>query len=153
MKQTKAETERIRFNQLLEFQLDSEIASLKADFLLEEVEGQLALRIAYWFLITHGDVIEDSITGEVKTGTGAGSKSNDGKAGNKNAKQTENSATGSDVKPRNDSKHDPGSTKQASGDSKSLKISPGIRTSMKSVNFIHDFHYVNRYRTFDEVSL
>lgn len=35
---------------------------------------------------------------------------------------------------------------------KLLKMVPKIRTSFTSVNIIHDFHYVNKYRTFDEVN-
>lgn len=110
MKQSKGEKEeeeiRGKGGMEEEYVLEWERANLKADFLLEEAEGQLSLRVIYWWLVTHGEVVEQAITGEGKKGKGEG-----------------------------------------------LKIEPRIRTKLKEVNIIHDFHYVNRYRTFDQVKL
>ncbi len=89
-----------------EFTISNDIAELKADLLLEEAEGQLSLRVLYWFLVTHGDVLEEIVSREVQS------------------------------------------------QSQSLpKIVPRIRTYVQHTNSVHEFHYVNKARTFDEVRI
>jgi hypothetical protein len=160
MKQTKVEEEAKNFQQQYEYAMESEMSTLKTDFLLEDVEGQLSLRLVYWFLVTHGDVVEDSITGEIggdseenaSTMNGDPSK---GKAAtvvtvlNRPTTSMQPNAGAGDMttSKRNDN------TKSVTLERKTrvLKIAPRIRTSLKSLNIIHDFHYINRYRTFDEI--
>lgn len=151
----KMEDESKKLQQQCEFEytLDWETSALKTDFLLEEVEGQLSLRIVYWFLVTHGDVVEDSITGNI---------------GIDSPNPEEASANGFQkkalVNPDPNNAPNTGQTKvvveekvdrphRATGERmlRTLKIAPQIRTSFKNVNTIYYFHYVNRYRTFDEV--
>lgn len=156
MKQTKSETEGKALKPV-EYSLEWETSNLKADFLLEEVEGQLSLRVVYWFLITHGDVVEDAITGEIGGSSKSGATSNGIQQCNpKLTSVTMNDAAVSDsTKKHGDAQQMTKLSGHESGDvdskAKVIKIAPRIRTSLKSINFIHDFHYVNRYRTFDEV--
>ncbi len=155
MKQTKVEGES-RARRPYEFQLENEMSNLKADFLLEEVEGQLSLRMVYWFLITHGDVVEDAITGKMDGVSGKDAVANGLKS--KATSSTLESQVNQNVQPsgggatdKQQKSRQKGGDSKGDGQSKVLKIAPRIRTSLKNVNFIHDFHFVNRYRTFDEV--
>lgn len=154
MKQTKVEGES-RARRPYEFQLENEMSNLKADFLLEEVEGQLSLKMVYWFLITHGDVVEDAITGKMDSVSGKDSVANGlknkatGSSQDSQVNQKIQTSGGATNKQQKSAKQ--GGDSKGDGQSKVLKIAPRIRTSLKNVNFIHDFHYVNRYRTFDEV--
>lgn len=136
-----------------DFFMTNDISSLKADFLLEEIEGQLSLRVAYWFLVTHGDMLQNVIInglGQLESMTSL----------TKNTFQESSSRSdGTPTVFKQDFKTS--SLKQdattASGSNKldlsTLKVAPRIRTYLKPVNTIHEFHYVNKYRTFDEVSI
>ncbi|CAL8098796.1 unnamed protein product [Orchesella dallaii] len=154
MKQTKAEKEESKYQRPFDYALDWEMSNLKSDFLLEEVEGQLSLRILYWFIITHGDVVEDAITGEI------GGKSTIASAVANGVQSKDTHQTKLDIQVKNDdgsvnlgirTAQDKTGEGNTDGKSRVLKIAPRIRTSLKNINIIHDFHYINRYRTFDEI--
>ena len=69
--QTHAKTKETLSNEsseyLEDYAMDWDMANLKADFLLEDVEGQLALRIVYWFIMTHGDMLQNLVGGNVNS--------------------------------------------------------------------------------------
>lgn len=91
----------------LDYTLEWDRCQVKADCVLWEEEGQLALKVVYWFLISHSQVLEKAIM--------------------------EGMLSKKMVRPAD------------------LKIAPSIRTSFKIINVIHDFHYANKSRTFDQV--
>lgn len=135
---------------LTEFYLTDDLAGLKANFLLEEPEGQLALRNIYWFLVTHGEVLEDHLTSNSSNyGIFSGGKdlvpihrdSHPHKAHAHSSKVAPAPAPASQI------------PNQSNSAPHSLKISPWTRTYFKSPSTIHSFHFVNKYRTFDEVQL
>ncbi|CAG7815085.1 unnamed protein product [Allacma fusca] len=156
-----------------------DIANLKADFLLEEVEGQLALKIVYKFIFTHGDLLQKIITGDSNSASNI--KKNHAKASSTKPPVSANQSnvnsippavtTGGassvhssqpqqkpDIKSVSTQKESSSSIKNSASFAQVaklnfnlLKIAPRIRTYFKPSNIIHDFHFVNSYRLYDEI--
>jgi len=132
-----------------DFFMTNDISSLKADFLLEDTEGQLSLRVAYWFLLTHGDMLQNVII------NGLGQL--EPTSVNKNTFQESSSGEVAPTVFKQDlgssaNKHESSSTTGLNKlDLSTLKVAPRIRTYLKPVNTVHEFHYANKYRTFDEI--
>ena len=162
---------------LKDYKMEWDLAQLKADALLQEVEGQLALRVVYWFIRTHGDLLQRVITGDISTSSSpqqtthssgnskqthtASSLNSGGNVGTNHVAHAGNSV--SNAKAKNDAGSKSGTKKSESKSSKVIssygakinlnliKVAPRICTYFKPLNVIHDFHYVNKYRIFDEV--
>ena len=163
---------------LRDYKMEWDLAQLKADALLQEVEGQLALRVVYWFIITHGDLLQRVITGDVSANAspeqtthslvnsnhmpattsinsggnaGANHVGHSGDSdGNAKVKNAASSTTG---RKKPESRSSAISSSYGAKINLSLiKVAPRICTYFKPVNVIHEFHYVNKYRIFDEVS-
>lgn len=124
-------------DEFVDFALGFDMSQLKADFLMESVEGQLALRVIYWFILSHQVMLENIITGSVNHNKKQGGKSQPPSK----AKQVAPLITQSKSLPE-----------IAKLYTTLLKIVPRIRTNFGPTNIIHDFHFVNKLRTFDEVN-
>lgn len=140
MKHTKGNHDKTTISSdiMTDFAMECDISHLKADFLMENVEGQIALRAMYWFILSHGTMLQTVITGtRNKEGVKSGKIHPPVKSKDKTP-SVPNSKSMPEVIKLN---------------MNLLKIAPRIRTHFTNVNIIHDFHYVNKYRTFDEVCL
>lgn len=105
------------------------------------IVGQLALRVMYWFILSHGSMLQSVITG-------TGNANKDLRSGGGKM----HPPIKTDMKDKTPSVPNSKSMPQVIRlNMNILKIVPKIRTSFTPVNIIHDFHYVNKYRTFDEV--
>jgi hypothetical protein len=144
-----------------DFALEWDISHLKADFLMELLEGQLAMRVVYWFLYTHKDMLENVLCGDTSHDSHHSRHISHLRTKTLHEKSGHHHETSFTESPHNNATHQtstattskmqPSMYLTSKTTNKLLKIAPRIRTTIKSVNVIHDFHYVNKYRTFDEV--
>jgi len=151
MKHTKAQDSESLGNEDLDsdFALEWDISQLKADFVMEFVEGQLAMRVVYWFLYTHKDMLENVLSGEPSQQSFGNYESKKKRITEKTRHpygQESSQTTFSGASSGNLTMY-----QAAKASTNILKIAPRIRTTLKPANVVHDFHYVNKYRTFDEV--
>jgi len=132
MKQTQAQLVKKRSGIPNELTISNDVAELKADLLLSEVEGQLALRLVYYFLITHGDMLEDVVTGRIQT-----------PRDNQDTKLQTSSIPKGTIS----------AEKRSDLLTLNVKVAPRIRTYTKNQSIVHRFQFVNQFRTFHEVRL
>jgi len=156
MRQTQAEFAKRQSEGLLpsEFIVTNDLADLKANFLLEELEGQIALRSVYWFLLTYGDSLQEALQ---STSTDRKYAVFTGESSKPIAVERKE-VTGAGQAQMHSSKVAPTLQKSPQPQSEhnsvlnSLRSSPWTKTYHKVPSTVHGFHFVNKHRTFDEVT-